>query len=212
MIDADTLLHADPMQAPMAPGAMIAVVGPSGAGKDSLMAYAARAYAGDDRVVFARRVITRPADAGGEDHEGVDAATFDRLERDGAFCISWRAHGLAYGIPVAVLDDLAAGRVVVVNGSRSALPHFSAAVPGLKVALVTAQPEVLAERLAARGRETRAEIEARLARSPRPLPQDLSVIVFDNSGPLDRAGDAFVREIAEALPRIGSRTDRPNSI
>ena len=149
MSDANTLLHADPMQAPMAPGTMIAVVGPSGAGKDSLMAHAARAYAGDDRVVFARRVITRPADAGGEDHEGVDAATFDRLERDGAFCISWRAHGLAYGIPAETLRDLAAGRVVVVNGSRSALPHFSAAVPGLKVALVTARPAARSSRTAA---------------------------------------------------------------
>ncbi|THV12016.1 phosphonate metabolism protein/1,5-bisphosphokinase (PRPP-forming) PhnN [Rhizobium rhizophilum] len=178
-----------------ATGTLIAVVGPSGVGKDSLMDIARHHFAGRDNLRFVRRVITRAEDAVGEDHHAVTPEAFEELSKSGAFAVSWQAHGLGYGIPADVYDDLASGHVVIANGSRSALDAFRAAFPQLVVVNVTARPEILAKRLATRGRETAADIEARLARSSEPLPPDLHVVTIDNSGELDLAGTELVNLI-----------------
>ena len=185
-------------------GMAIVVVGPSGAGKDSVMGYAARHFTGNDRVVFATRVITRPADAGGEDHRSVGAETFMRMKRDGAFCVSWEAHGLSYGVPAEMLQAIEAGDVVIVNGSRQALPAFAAAFPRMKVVTITADADVLAERLARRGRESAAAIAARLDRRPAEADCGLDIVTIDNSGPLETAGNAFVALLDTALAAGGT--------
>ncbi|MFB9951563.1 phosphonate metabolism protein/1,5-bisphosphokinase (PRPP-forming) PhnN [Rhizobium puerariae] len=178
-------------------GCMVAVVGPSGAGKDTLMAYAARFFEGRDDVVFARRIITRDAAAGGEDHEGVSEAEFQALEKAGRFAVSWGAHGLSYGIPVETKEAIAQGRLVVANGSRSALSRFKAAYPRLLVINVTASREVLAARLESRGRETREEILRRLERSSLSVEGDYQVITIDNSGAIETGGGAMVEVLRE---------------
>ena len=177
-------------------GRMVVVVGPSGAGKDTLMAYAAGRLQGCDDVCFVRRVITRASGAGGEDHEGVTDADFDMLETSGRFVVSWNAHGLKYGIPTETLDHLSRGGMVIANGSRSALGRFKEAFPALTVINVTARPEVLAARLEARGRETREEILKRLERSTLAVIGDYDVVTIDNSGPLEQAGEALVAALA----------------
>ena len=181
-------------------GTLIAVVGPSGVGKDSLMDIARQHFAGRDDLRFVRRVITRAEDAVGEDHHAVTSEAFEELSKSGAFAVSWQAHGLGYGIPTDVYDDLAAGRIVIANGSRSALDAFRTAFPQLVVVNVSARPEILAKRLAARGRETAADIEARLVRSSEPLPPDLHIVNIDNSGELDLAGKELV-DLIEGLFR-----------
>lgn len=180
-------------------GTAVVVVGPSGAGKDSVMGYAARHFSGDARFVFARRVITRPSDAGGEAHVGVDAATFARMRDEGGFCVSWEAHGLSYGVPVEMKALVGEGRVVVVNGSRQALPVFAAVFPRLKVVTVTASAEVLAQRLRGRGRESGADIAGRLERRPGDCAAGLDHVIIDNSGPLDVAGQSFVGILVQSL-------------
>lgn len=167
-------------------GRIFAIVGPSGAGKDTLMA-AARARR--PSLHLARRVITRPETAGGEPFEGVTEAEFARRVANGAFALHWGAHGLRYGIPADALDTRAD---VLFNASRSALAEAARVFPGLVVLNVTASPEVLAQRLAARGRETPAQIAARLARADRPLPPGLRVIEIDNSGRIEEATDALL--------------------
>ena len=103
------------------PGALVLVVGPSGAGKDTLMGAAKSALADDPAFVFARRVITRDAVAELEDHDTIDRAGFDAAKARGQFALTWEAHGLCYGIPSAIDDDIAEGRTVVMNGSRGML-------------------------------------------------------------------------------------------
>jgi ribose 1,5-bisphosphokinase len=182
-----------------ATGTLVVVVGPSGVGKDSLLDIARRHFTDRDDVRFVRRTITRAEDTGGEVHDAVSPETFDRLVSSGAFAVSWKAHGLGYGIPLDVRTDLAEGRTLIVNGSRSALASVHAAFPNLVVVNVTARADVLAKRLAARGRETTTEIEARLTRTTAPLPTDLTVITIDNSGELEVAGNELVQLIEGLL-------------
>lgn len=184
-------------------GTMIVVVGPSGAGKDSVMSYAARRFADEARIGFVRRVITRPADAGGEVHTAVDADGFRTQAAEGGFAVAWEAHGLSYGIPRETLDQLAGGVTLVANGSRSALPAFAEAYPRLKVVLVTARADILAARLAARGRENATAIARRMDRAAPEIVVAADTVVIDNSGPLEAAGEAFVSLLSASLARRG---------
>ena len=168
-------------------GIMIVVVGPSGAGKDSLLNLARERYRDDISVGFVQRVITRPADGATEDHIPVTSEEFASRERSGGFAVSWEAHGLYYGIPVETLDELATGRVLLANGSRAALRRFRTAYRDLVVLEITARPEIIALRLAGRGRETAQEIEKRLARDAGDWHPDCQHIRIDNSGTLDDA-------------------------
>ncbi|APX10303.1 phosphonate metabolism protein/1,5-bisphosphokinase (PRPP-forming) PhnN [Tateyamaria omphalii] len=173
-------------------GRLIAVVGPSGVGKDTVMEAMAQA---EPRVGLVRRVITRPTTAGGEVFDGVTVPVFQGMERQGAFALSWAAHGLHYGIPEDVDVALGAGRDMLANLSRGVLIKARARFPGLRVIALTADPETLAHRLGARGRETDADIAKRLSRAGTGLPAGIEATVIDNSGALE----ATVRAALAAL-------------
>jgi phosphonate metabolism protein PhnN/1,5-bisphosphokinase (PRPP-forming) len=146
-------------------GTLILVVGPSGAGKDTLIDAAKAALADDPRFHFPQRDITRPAEAGGEDHNPVDTATFETRRAAGAYALCWGAHDLFYGVPAAIADCLAAGTSVVVNVSRSVIDEARESFPPTAVVSLSVPEEVLRRRLAARGRESAEQIEARVARA-----------------------------------------------
>src|SRR5258708_19895881 len=99
-------------------GRLMLVVGPSGAGKDTLISLARAACADDGTIVFARRVVTREATAS-EDNEQVSLEAFQQSCADSAFAMHWEAHGHSYGLPRAIVDDIRAGRTVVANVSRT---------------------------------------------------------------------------------------------
>lgn len=178
-------------------GRFIAVVGPSGVGKDSLMlAVAARA----PQLSLARRVITRASDAGGEAFDAVSLAEFAARKSAGAFALSWQAHGLHYAIPVTVDTALAAGFDVLANLSRSALLAAQARFANFEVITLSAERSVLAARLKARGRETDAQIAARLDRAATGLPKGLRARDFDNSGPLEQTVQAVLAHLSAGRP------------
>jgi phosphonate metabolism protein PhnN/1,5-bisphosphokinase (PRPP-forming) len=164
----------------MAEGTLYLIVGPSGAGKDTLIDGARGALAGDPDFVFARRVITRPADSGGEDHRAATEQDFRARENAGAFMISWRAHGLSYGLDKSLEDELARGRNVIANISRAALGELVARFPSHCIVKITAAPEIIAERLAHRGRESAPEIAERLARETVQYPPGANLISVTN--------------------------------
>jgi ribose 1,5-bisphosphokinase len=183
---------------PIRNGAFVAVVGPSGAGKDTLIAHARDALAEEPQVDFVRRVITRPSDGETEDHDTLVDAEFLEALAKGAFALAWEAHGLRYGLPVSIDGAIENGHVAVANVSRGALPTLRQRYANVAVVEVTTDPEILASRLAGRGRESRGEILARLART---IACDTTgpSIALDNSGPKEIAGNKLVAIIRKAM-------------
>lgn len=168
------------------PGMLVLVVGPSGVGKDTLLDGARAALAGEGHVVFPRRQITRPAQPGGENHAPVSNDAFAARDAAGDYVLAWRAHGLGYGIPVEIREDLAAGRTVVINVSRAVLDEARARFPRVRVVSLVADPKVLAQRLKARGRERGADAARRLARAEAiPVTGDDVVVVRNDGTPAE---------------------------
>jgi ribose 1,5-bisphosphokinase len=189
-------------------GTLVLVVGPSGAGKDSLIAGARLALADDRDFVFARRFITRAEDAGGEDHVPLTGDEFAQRRAGSGFLLSWTAHGLDYGIPSELATALAEGRTVIANVSRAVIDEARARYRPLVVIEVTAPLDILAARLAARGRESAADVAARLSRAVTERSAGPETITLCNDGALAHAIERFVgllrstRDHGAAPPRL----------
>ncbi|WP_172291873.1 phosphonate metabolism protein/1,5-bisphosphokinase (PRPP-forming) PhnN [Pseudoruegeria sp. HB172150] len=179
----------------MTSGRLIAVVGPSGVGKDSVMSALVDLKPG---LTIVRRVITRKPGLGGEDYDAVDDAEFSSRAESGAFCLHWQAHGLWYGIPVAVQPLVAAGKDMLVNLSRAVLGEAQRVFPTLTVLHLTAKPETLAERLQGRGREDLETIRRRLDRAELALPAGVPALKISNDGPLNETVEAAMAALYPA--------------
>jgi phosphonate metabolism protein PhnN/1,5-bisphosphokinase (PRPP-forming) len=180
-------------------GRLVLVVGPSGAGKDTLLDLARTAHKDNPDLVFARRVITR--EPMGEDHDTLDEAAFMQAQKDGAFLLAWAAHGLHYGIPAALTNELQVGRTVVANVSRSVIPEAENLDAHVTVLNVTAGPDVLARRIAARGRESLADIEQRVRREQPIVTTRAQLINVQNDGALDDAARLFMAALGSRFQR-----------
>ena len=175
------------------PGRLVLVVGPSGAGKDTLIDLARAALQNDVSVVFPRRIITRAA--ADEAHDTMDADAFDNAARAGAFALTWEAHDLRYGIPASIDGHIRAGRTVACNVSRAIIAAARERYANVRVVLVTAPPEVLAARLASRARGSDGDLKLRLARSEA-LGSPAADCVITNVSAPEAAAAALIAEIA----------------
>lgn len=194
----------EPVIATDAPeGMLLAVIGPSGAGKDSLIGYARRRLPSTPLLLFVRRVVTRAATASAEDHDTLTVEEFAGAEAAGRFAVTWDAHGLRYGVPAAARRHVKEGGVAVLNGSRAALPHIRSAFGRVVSVHVTVRPEILAARLAGRGRETQDDVLRRLRRGAMVVPDAGETIEIDNSGPLAAAGESLAAVIRRCLSQEG---------
>ena len=179
----------------LGPGKMVLVVGPSGAGKDTLLNALRDRLAGDDRFRFATRQITRPADGATETHIPISEADYDAAVAASRYALAWRAHGLGYILPPDLDDFIEAGGTVIANGSRHALNDALRKYQNPMVLLITAPKAVLAERLAVRGRESRAEIEQRLDRSQLEMPDIPNLVRIENTGTVEEALDKILGKL-----------------
>lgn len=162
MSDAATI--GERSKALIGPGRLVLVVGPSGAGKDTLLRLAQTAITPDDRIAFPRRTVTREASAA-EDNLCVSRDEFQRTIVQGGFALHWEAHGHLYGVPRAIDDAIAAGHTVVANVSRTVVALARQTYAAVTVVMITAPADILAERLAARARPSDGATQGRLARS-----------------------------------------------
>jgi len=157
------------------PGRLILVVGPSGAGKDTLLGLAKSACADDASVVFPRRLVTREASSS-EDNVQLSAEEFRQGLARGEFAMHWEAHGHQYGLPRAIDDDIRAGRSVVVNISRTVIEAARRAYANVTVIAITAPPDVLAERIRMRARGSDGGVEQRLSRAVDGAAPDVTIL------------------------------------
>jgi ribose 1,5-bisphosphokinase len=179
------------------PGRLVVVVGPSGAGKDTLIAGAGVRLASDPTVVFPLRIVTRTASAA-EHHRTISDRDFATAVEDGAFAFWWEAHGLKYALPAGIDDDIRAGRTVVCNVSRGIVAALRRRYAGVRVVLVTASAEVLTTRLAARGRASDGDIAGRIARASPPDAELSPDHVIENIGDLEHGAASLVAAIIAA--------------
>ena len=181
---------------------LVLIVGPSGAGKDTLLGAARVALADEPRVRFVRRVVTRSASGPGVDEAFLGEAEFHARRDANEFALWWHAHGFFYGVPADIAGDLAAGRVVVASVSRAVLAEAAARFP-LRVIEITAPHEVLASRLAARGREDAEAVAERLSRIVT-IPEGLAVSVLVNDGTVERGTGVLLALLRGIMGEIRS--------
>ncbi len=167
-------------------GLFVAVVGPSGAGKDALIRGLATQLGEAEGVSYARRVVTRSADAH-EDHDTLGEREFMAARAGGRFALSWAAHDLHYGVPREIETHLAEGGVVVCNVSRGVVDEVRRRYPHSLIVLVTARPDTLATRLAARGRDDGDSRRKRLDRATALKDAFAPDATIQNDGALDDA-------------------------
>ena len=176
---------------------LIYVMGPSGAGKDSLLDWLKNRLPPQSPIHFARRTIDRPVQALSEQHESVDSATFERLQQEKSFALHWLANGRQYGVRHGELEPLQQRQWLLVNGSRAYLPEALRLFDGLTVLHITASADILRARLLARQRETPEAVEARVQRAVAfSVPPTCHCVSVLNDTSLDEAGAVLMNALA----------------
>ncbi|MET4259341.1 ribose 1,5-bisphosphokinase [Bradyrhizobium sp. S3.12.5] len=175
------------------PGRLVLVVGPSGAGKDTLLRLAQAACVDDHDIVFPRRIVTRESSAD-EDNMAMSPDEFRGAREHGDFAVHWDAHGHSYALPLEINDDIRSGRAVVANVSRTVIGTLRQVYANVVVVAITAPPDVLAQRLAARARHSDGNLAERLARGVDDASANADVTIL-NAGSADYHGRQLVRVI-----------------
>ncbi|WP_297322443.1 phosphonate metabolism protein/1,5-bisphosphokinase (PRPP-forming) PhnN [uncultured Bartonella sp.] len=173
-------------------GSFVAVVGPSGAGKDTLINAAHKALEANPEFIFVRRIITRKPQY--EDNEDLSEQDFLQQRQHGAFCLDWFAHGIYYALPKSCIEEAKAGKIVVANISRDKIKLAAALFDNITVVEINAPAALLSQRLADRKREKADDIKERLQRATltMQLPEKVDYQYIDNSHDVERAITRFI--------------------
>ena len=182
---------------PAAP--IVYVMGPSGAGKDSVLRYARERLDGQHPIVFAHRYITRPPTPGDENHIALSMSEFAARKARNLFAMHWQAHGLDYGIGIEIERWREAGCLVVISGSREHFERQLAAAAGVVPVVITSDPAILARRLAGRARDDAQAVTKRLQRGAGHRIDHPALVTIDNAGTIAQAGERLVEVLTRAL-------------
>jgi len=177
------------------------IIGSSGAGKDSLINYVQQTMPHATPLKFVQRYITRPADAGGEDHIALSESDFLKMKQQNSFSMDWFSHETYYGIGIEINHWLSAGYNVIMNGSRGYIEEALIKYPNLVPVLISVDPLILSERLFSRGRENYKQIQQRVAQAIR-LENSVShprLENIENNGTLKTAGTELLNLINQHI-------------
>jgi ribose 1,5-bisphosphokinase len=129
-----------------------------------------------------------------EDNEQASSEGFRQGLARNEFAIHWEAHGHCNALPRAIDEDIRAGRTVVANVSRTVVDVMRRTYADVTVVSITAPPEILAERLVARARNSDGQIERRLSRTVDDAVVAPDVMIVNVGSVTDRTRE-FVRII-----------------
>ena len=184
-------------------GVFFALVGSSGVGKDTILDSARMRLEQTGQYYFPTRLITRPADAGGEEHHSISNAEFVQSVRGDKFSLWWSAHDMQYALPDDVYEKLRLNTHVVANISRRKVSEAIKKFSRVEVIEITACHETICKRLMSRGRESEAEIMVRRLREISPdWSSGANVTVIENEASISEAVDRFI----EALLRLPNQS------
>ncbi len=167
---------------------IILIVGPSGAGKDTLI----NAVRGKVDANIVTRYITRPPDEF-EQNYYVDKDAFLILKQNDFFFITWEAHSNFYGIP---LNQIERG-INIISVSRTVISKFEEKFEDTITVEITAPKELIVKRLIKRHRESKKEIEKRLERYFIEI-KAKKLITFENKEKLSESIKKF-KDLIDAL-------------
>lgn len=182
---------------------LIYLMGPSGSGKDSLIN--ALRQNPPKGLMVAHRYVTRPWQAGSENHVELTVEEFALRDSTGLLSLSWGANDHFYGIGCEVNAWMDAGHTVLVNGSRAHLDEAKTVYgDALLPVMIHVNEAILRQRLMQRGRESTDMIEARIQRSHE-LDQRLQINcpVIDNGGAMEVAVAQLRQLIEDSLNTTG---------
>ncbi len=198
-----------------APGARLVIVsGPSGVGKDTVIAALRRRQGGEDfhYVVTCTTRPPRPYEEHGVHYRFLSAADFEALRAAGELLEANLVHGHWYGTPRAeVREALARGRDVILKIDVQGAAVVKASVPeALLIFLVPPSLEDLFGRLKRRATESADELDVRQRNAARELSRqsDYDHVVVNETGEVDRVAariDSIVRTERARLPDLRTR-------
>ena len=180
-------------------GKLIVIVGPSGAGKDTLITEVLKDEELSKSLQLVKRTVTRKASKDAEDFISLSEEEFLKAKADDAFCVTWQAHDLYYGVDRSALNHVKSGGYALFNGARRVLLEIKDTFTHVVVINITANPDVLAERLQKRGRENTEAVIKRLKQQNLNIDPSFLPINIDNSGPLDVAVEQLKQVLMTTL-------------
>lgn len=163
---------------------IVLIIGPSGAGKDTLIKEAKKEF--KEKINFVKRYITRESDVN-ESNYYIDEYAFEILRHNSYFASSWNAHGNFYGIPKRFIKN----GINLISISRGRIKDFENLYDNVYTINITLPKEILNQRLLKRGRENKEDIEKRVQREYEKI-EAKNLIEFDNLASIEDSKKNFI--------------------
>ena len=190
-----------------APGYVLVLSGPSGAGKGTLLSHL---FANRPECVFSVSATTRPQRTGevdGREYHFLDRTTFERRRDAGEFLEWAEVHGNLYGTLRSEVDArVAAGKVVVLDVDVQGGASLRRVLPeALSIFVYPPSLEALRARLRSRATDAPEVIERRLANAPGEIAQWVHYQYVIMNDRLDVAQQQLLDLHDAALARVRRR-------
>ena len=189
------------------PGLVVVLSGPSGAGKDSVLAAALDRDDRIARVVTAKTRAPRPGEQDGVHHLFLSPEEFDDLRARGGLLEHAEVYGHYSGVPRDQVEQLLAeGKTVVLRTDVQGARTLRAKIPqALLVFLTVPGVDDLERRMRARGGDDEAAMRRRLAvaREEMAEAERFDHVIVNGDGGLDAAVDELLAVIDRERARPG---------